>query len=95
MTYKAVLFDLDGTLLDTLTDIADAANRALRSLGLPEHSRESFRHFVGDGVETLVEKPLGLLRIIDGENVGPKRPQYRWPSVAPPACVLNSCTTRR
>ena len=41
-----------------LTDIADAANRALRSLGLPEHPRESFRYFVGDGMETLIERVL-------------------------------------
>jgi phosphoglycolate phosphatase len=58
MSYKAVLFDLDGTLLDTLTDLADATNHALRSLGFPEHPRESFRYFVGDGVETLIQRVL-------------------------------------
>jgi len=58
MSDKAVLFDLDGTLLDTLTDLADATNHALRSLGFPEHPRESFRYFVGDGVETLIQRVL-------------------------------------
>ena len=58
MSYKAVLFDLDGTLLDTLTDLADSTNRALRCLGCPEHPRESFRYFIGDGVETLVRRAL-------------------------------------
>jgi len=58
MSYKAVLFDLDGTLLDTLTDLADAANHALRGLGCPEHPRDSFRCFIGDGVETLIQRAL-------------------------------------
>jgi phosphoglycolate phosphatase len=58
MSYKAVLFDLDGTLLDTLTDLADATNYALRSLGFPEHPRDSFRYLVGDGVETLIERAV-------------------------------------
>ena len=52
------MFDLDGTLLDTLTDLADATNHALRSLGFPEHPRESFRYFVGDGIETLIQRVL-------------------------------------
>ena len=58
MNYKAVLFDLDGTLLDTLTDLADATNHALRSLGFPEHPRESFRYFIGDGIEALMQRVL-------------------------------------
>ncbi|MCE5267188.1 MAG: HAD-IA family hydrolase [Planctomycetaceae bacterium] len=56
MTYNAVLFDLDGTLLDTLTDLADSTNLALRSLGFAEHPREAYRYFVGDGVEKLIER---------------------------------------
>ena len=58
MNYKAVLFDLDGTLLDTLDDIADATNLALRGLGFPEHRSESYKLMVGDGVENLVRRVL-------------------------------------
>ena len=58
MRYKAVLFDLDGTLLDTLEDLAIAANRVLAAQGLPEHPVEAYRYFVGEGVQTLVERIL-------------------------------------
>lgn len=56
MTYKAVLFDLDGTLLDTLDDLADSANRSLAAMKMPEHPVDSYRYFVGDGMMTLVER---------------------------------------
>lgn len=58
MTFQAVLFDLDGTLLDTLDDLADATNRALRELGFAEHPVEAFKYFIGDGVENLVRRVL-------------------------------------
>lgn len=58
MPYKAVLFDLDGTLLDTLNDLADAGNRVLAARSLPIHPVEAYRYFVGDGVATLVERIL-------------------------------------
>lgn len=58
MRYKAVLFDLDGTLLDTLEDLAMAANRVLAAQGLPVHPVDAYRYFVGDGVATLVERIL-------------------------------------
>ncbi|MBI2836240.1 MAG: HAD family hydrolase [Chloroflexi bacterium] len=58
MKYQAVLFDLDGTLLDTLQDIADAVNRALAQMGLPPHRLEAYRYFVGDGRETLAVRSL-------------------------------------
>ena len=53
MTYKAVLFDLDGTLLDTLEDLADSMNRTLTRYGLPTHPAEAYKLFVGDGVRHL------------------------------------------
>ena len=62
MRYKAILFDLDGTLLDTLEDLATAANRALGTLGLPAHPTDAYRVFVGDGLRTLAE------RILPGEQ---------------------------
>lgn len=55
---KAVLFDLDGTLLDTLSDLADSMNAVLTSLGLPAHSRDAYRYFVGDGLEVLAQRVL-------------------------------------
>jgi len=56
--YKAVLFDVDGTLLDTLEDLADSMNEALRRLGHPTHPIEPYRYYVGDGVETLARRAL-------------------------------------
>ena len=60
--FKAVIFDLDGTLLDTLADIGNAANDVLAERGHPTHDFEAYRHFIGDGVATLFERilPEGL-----------------------------------
>ena len=58
MKYKAVIFDLDGTLLDTLEDLADSVNRVLQDKGLPTHPTEAFRYFVGNGVAMLVSRAL-------------------------------------
>jgi len=57
-TIKAVLFDLDGTLADTLADLANATNHALVQLGCPTHPVEAYRHFVGDGARTLCQRVL-------------------------------------
>jgi phosphoglycolate phosphatase len=51
---KAVLFDLDGTLLDTIDDIADSANYALEHFGYPAHPVGAYRYFVGQGVDRLL-----------------------------------------
>ncbi|MDT8273481.1 MAG: HAD family hydrolase [Desulfomonilia bacterium] len=58
MGYEAVIFDLDGTLLDTLTDIADAMNAVLIRFGFPTHTVQTYRRFLGDGLEVLVERSL-------------------------------------
>jgi phosphoglycolate phosphatase len=58
MSFRAVLFDLDGTLLDTLDDLADSANLALRQCGFPEHPAESYKVFVGDGIENLLRRAV-------------------------------------
>ncbi len=57
-TYRAVAFDLDGTLLDTLEDLANATNEALGSAGYPQHPVASYRQFVGSGLKTLVQRAL-------------------------------------
>jgi len=58
MGYKAVIFDLDGTLLDTLEDLADSVNRVLQDKGLPTHPTEAFRYFVGSGAAMVVSRAL-------------------------------------
>ncbi len=58
MRFDAVIFDLDGTLADTLDDIADAMNHALRLQDLPARPRDDYRELVGEGVARLVERAL-------------------------------------
>ena len=57
------IFDLDGTLLDTLDDLAASTNYALRAFGLPERSRDEVRRFVGNGVRRLMQQAVP-----DGES---------------------------
>ncbi len=57
-TYKCILFDLDGTLLDSLDDLALSMNSVLTHLGFPAHEISAYRYFVGDGMETLVRRAL-------------------------------------
>jgi len=52
----AIFFDLDGTLLDSVQDLADAANAALRAFALPEHPVHAYNYFVGDGFEMLIQR---------------------------------------
>lgn len=56
--FKAVIFDLDGTLLDTIEDLGNAMNRMLERHGLPVHPVSSYRYFVGNGAKKLVERAL-------------------------------------
>jgi len=53
MNPKAIIFDLDGTLISSLEDIANAMNHVLKSNGLPTHDTEKYNYFVGDGVHNL------------------------------------------
>lgn len=64
MPFKAAIFDLDGTLLDTLEDIASSANRVLAELGFPVHPLRAYRTFVGDGVRKLI------LRVLPADHRG-------------------------
>ena len=58
MKYKLVIFDLDGTLVNTIADLGAATNEALRVKGLPGHSLEEYRGMVGNGVRKLVMRAM-------------------------------------
>ena len=58
MTYKLIAFDLDGTVADTLADLAASVNAALSMSGLPGYPKEDYRHFVGNGVDNLIRTVL-------------------------------------
>jgi phosphoglycolate phosphatase len=58
MNFKAVIFDLDGTLLDTIADLTDSMNIALSHIGFPPHDFETCKMFVGDGVEMFAFRAL-------------------------------------
>ena len=55
---KLVIFDLDGTLLDTIADLTNATNYALVKHGFPTHEKHKYKYFVGSGAETLIRKAL-------------------------------------
>lgn len=59
MRFQAALFDLDGTLLDTLTDLSSSANHALTAVGRPTYPRDAYRTLVGQGVRNLFIDALG------------------------------------
>lgn len=58
MKYEAVIFDLDGTLLNTLDDLADSVNYALKNNGMPARSVDEVRNFVGNGIGKLMERSV-------------------------------------
>ncbi|NQU22122.1 MAG: HAD family hydrolase [Candidatus Nealsonbacteria bacterium] len=103
MSYQSILFDLDGTLLNTLEDIAESSNFALRHLGFPEHSLESYKYLIGDGLEALVRDVLPEDRCdaaMRGECAALIRKEYgqRWDRKTRPyegvAELLDAVTAR-
>ena len=58
MSYKAVLFDMDGTLLDTLEDLRDSTNHALAQMGYPLRGIEEIRRFIGNGAEKQIRRAV-------------------------------------
>jgi|LNFM01.1.fsa_nt_gb phosphoglycolate phosphatase len=82
----AILFDLDGTLLDSLASIGTAMNEALASLSLATHALDAYRHFVGDGVRVLAERVLAeSARHRVDELLSAYRPRYRARQLEAPA----------
>ncbi len=57
-SFKLVIFDLDGTLLDTIEDLGDSVNEVLKARKLPEHSYRDYRRFIGDGMEMLIRRAM-------------------------------------
>lgn len=83
MKYQAVVFDLDGTLLDTLADLADSMNAVLAARGLPTHPVEAYKTFVGDAMPTLVYRAAPASRndpALHAELLAAARAEYgrRW-----------------
>lgn len=58
LKYRYAVFDLDGTILDTLDDLADSTNAALKSQSLPPRTRDEVRQFVGNGIKKLIERAV-------------------------------------
>ena len=76
--YHTAIFDLDGTLLDTLQDLADSANYALTLHGLPARTVEEVRQFVGNGVGLLIHRavPEGTAEELEGQVLRDFRAHY-------------------
>jgi phosphoglycolate phosphatase len=60
MHYKGIIFDLDGTLADTLADIANSMNRVLQEKGFPVHPVEDYKNLIGRGLENLITTSLPM-----------------------------------
>ena len=65
---KAIIFDLDGTLLDTVDSMAYSCNKALNFYGFSSIDRENYKYFAGDGAEMLVKRALKYIDVLDDSN---------------------------
>jgi len=70
--FKAVIFDADGTLLDSISDIAAAMNKVLTGLGYPTYDEERYKEYVGDGIRELVKRAVPADRLKEWLQTGEK-----------------------
>ncbi|MBR1694867.1 MAG: HAD family hydrolase [Selenomonas sp.] len=77
MQYKAAIFDLDGTLIDSLADLADSANEMLVGFGFPQHDLDKYRYFVGNGSRKLIERCLPAEKAADSAFVDEALAKYK------------------
>lgn len=78
MQYKAAIFDLDGTLIDSLADLADSANEMLAGFGFPRHDLDKYRYFVGNGSRKLIERCLPAEKAADSAFVDEALAKYKF-----------------
>lgn len=76
MRYRLIIFDFDGTLVDTITDVGICFNQALKNCGLPQHPLERFSSFAGGNLETVVSKMLPADQVTQ-ENIDRVKTCYR------------------
>jgi len=77
MQYKAAIFDLDGTLIDSLADLADSANEMLAGYGYTTHGVDKYRYFVGNGSRKLMERCLPADKAKDAAFVDEALANYK------------------
>ena len=77
MQYKAAIFDLDGTLIDSLADLADSANEMVAGFGFPQHDLDKYRYFVGNGSRKLIERCLPAEKAADSAFVDEALAKYK------------------
>ena len=95
MNKRLVIFDLDGTLLNTIDDLAVSANYALRQHGYPEHELPAYRYFVGNGITKLIERALPeaerceptILQLREGGGLYRFQPHNRSASLVLSVCA--------
>ena len=90
--YKLIVFDLDGTLLDTLDDLTDAVNFALQQYALPLRTREEIRSFVGNGIVRLVQLAVGNEDVVLQEQVLAEFKKYYGVHCKDKTCVYDGIT---
>ena len=77
MKLQAALFDLDGTLLDTLADLANSGNAMLAGRGYPGHSKEAYKGFIGAGMENLVRRIVPTEADLSDTDIGEALVEYQ------------------